>query len=137
MSYRATILRPAHGIDCTNDGVSSRETHVRLLMPDEPILPADLDPPGPSLFYDGPTSPPVLLRLRVMRHERTPAFGSKEYFYAEPVEQPEGLCGPMDGGNYLLVSGPDAHHAGLPQLLHPIPIHDRFETWAEAEALSR
>jgi hypothetical protein len=45
---------------------------------------------------------------------------------ARPVHKPEGALGPMNGGCTIIVPGYE----------NPIPLHDRFETQAQYDALS-
>ena len=49
-----------------------------------------------------------------------------EYIHAEPVDQPQGMNGPMFGGCYIRG---DSRTPGV----YPIPLHDRFEAWPGKE----
>lgn len=54
------------------------------------------------------------------------------YYHIEPLNKPKNMVGPMFGGNYCTPAG------SLRSITkYPIPIHDRFETQSEYEALSR
>lgn len=52
-----------------------------------------------------------------------------DYWALVPLDQPEGLCGPMSGGN--LAYSTDSR---VERVYH---IHDRFETWDTYNSLSR
>jgi len=54
-----------------------------------------------------------------------------------PLVIPEGMVGPMFGGNYVI----NEHSEGFPKYPNmdrvvPIPVHDRFETEEQYKALS-
>jgi hypothetical protein len=57
-----------------------------------------------------------------------------EYLHLEPMfDRPEGVAGPMMGGNYITTS--DSRFRGIAN--HPLPVHDRFEAWEQYKALTR
>ena len=109
------ILRPAHGHDSTNGGLTGRSNSpVTLALTD-----ADLKALGVLAIRLQSTSRPADLRLAVR-----PLGG----WMAVPVEGARpGMVGPMFGGNYIMAPG----------LPFPIPVHDRYETPAQYHALSR
>ena len=53
-----------------------------------------------------------------------------DYFFAEPLEKPKNVVGPMFGGNFCYTSDSRLYRFGGDYHL-PIPIHDRFETERE------
>ena len=59
----------------------------------------------------------------------------------EPRNKPQGMCGPMMGGSYAGTS--DSRFSRMVERLTGQPwhgavaVHDRFETWAQYEFLSR
>lgn len=53
------------------------------------------------------------------------------YYKAVPVVQPKGMVGPMFGGNFIYTSD-----SRFP-MKYPVPIHDRYETQALNDALSK
>ena len=57
----------------------------------------------------------------VCMHVVRRSLGGSEYLHVEPINQPQGMVGPMFGGNYA-----KGQMRGLCQ--YPLPIHDRFET---------
>lgn len=59
----------------------------------------------------------------------------REYWHAEPVNQPANTAGPMMGGNYVVLPSRVAQAIGRSGVA--IPLHDRFETWADYDRLSR
>jgi hypothetical protein len=99
--------------DCTNGGISSRCDRVTLvgLGPECEIFPAT------------PERPAVRLVRRTIR--------GSVYLHAEPVDQPEGLVGPMAGGNFIYSS--DSRFPSD----YPISLHDRFETQEHYNLLTR
>lgn len=98
--------------DCTNKGVSSRVDQFVLTGPGIP-----------EIFDPSPKSP----ELRLVRRN----IGNEEYLHAEPVKRPTGMAGPTAGGNFCYTSD-----SRFP-LNYPISIHDRFDTWADHDALTR
>lgn len=57
-----------------------------------------------------------------------------EYLHVEPMfDRPEGVAGPMMGGNYITTS--DSRFRDVAR--YPLPVHDRFETWEQYDALTR
>lgn len=109
------ILRPAHGSDCTNGGLTGRSNSPVTLA----LTEADCAALGVRATRLQSTARPADLRLA----ER-PLGG----FMAVPVEGTRpGMIGPMFGGNYIMASG----------LPFPIPVHDRYETPEQYDALSR
>ena len=53
-----------------------------------------------------------------------------DHFFAEPLEKPKNVVGPMFGGNFCYTSDSRLYRFGGDYHL-PIPIHDRFETERE------
>ena len=97
--------------DCTNGGISS--THKSLIIDKTD---------GP---FEGDAANSVKIEVK--------NFNGYEYKYVVPVNQPEGMCGPMFGGNFIYSS--DSRFAKISK--YPLPIHDRFEIWEQYEALSK
>ena len=97
------VYRDAAGGDCTNGGVTGKATQAILVGDGIPGI-FDVRPDLPA--------------LRIVKR----AFSWGEYVHAEPVDRPDGLCGPMFGGNFIHSS--DARFPNK----YPIPVHDRFET---------
>lgn len=104
----ATIYR--HESDCTNGGVSSRYWNMEVI--EEKDVP-NYEPSNPDRTL-------VLVR-RMWRGKRS--------YYLRPLNEPKGMIGPMFGGNYGKVDSSVCRY--------PLPIHDRYETPDEYEALSR
>jgi hypothetical protein len=111
----AYVYRAARFSDSTNGGVTSKADVVMLVWDDEPgaVMPTPR------------TEAVALLRLVKRR-----IFG-QDYMHAEPIDKPEGMVGPMFGGNYTASS--DSRFPSR----YPIPVHDRFETAAQYDLLSR
>ena len=94
--------------DCTANGISSNQNTLILI---------DIDAP-----FEGDEKNSVKLVTRWL-------FG-KWYHHAEPLVKPEGMVGPMMGGNFIYTS--DSRFPSD----YPIPLHDRFETQEAYKHLS-
>lgn len=103
------VLRNARLGDCTNRGITSRVDTVTVI-----------DRDAREVFAPAADRPAVKLVRR--------AIAGKPYIHAEPIKQPVGVVGPMFGGNYI-----ECREVAP----YPIPMHDRFETQAQYDALSR
>lgn len=105
----AHILRTES--DCTNNGISGKRWIFRLITEEE----------EKTLLTNEPENYLVLVK-RVL-------WGEKAW-YLRPLEvlKPKGSIGPMHGGNYADI--------GYELSRLPLPIHDRFETPEQYEALS-
>ena len=101
-----------HGSDCSNNGISSK--HDQLILVGDGV---------PEIFEVSDKTPALKLVKRVL-------FG-KDAWYATPVNPPKGCIGPMSGGNFIY-----SCDSRFPSEA-PIAIHDRFETSAQYERLSR
>lgn len=113
----AHILRPAHG-DSSNGGMSSRVDQVVVLT----------DDPRAQVFAPSADMPAVKIVRRT--------FFGVTYVHAEPAEPPPpGRVGWMFGGCYLMTS--DGRWADVTGIDYPVPLHDRSETPAGYEVLSR
>lgn len=104
----ATIYRTDS--DCTNGGVSSKYWHMHVMEESELSVTEPSDPERTL----------VLVR-RMMRGKRA--------YYLRPYIEPKGMVGGMFGGNYAKVDYDICRY--------PLPIHDRYETQEQYEALSR
>ena len=103
---------------CSNGGWTEEHDELYVACPEGPF---EVDPDDPALFD---------LHMGV--------FGTLRL---EPRNKPSGCCGPMMGGSYAGTS--DSRFTRMCEHLtgHPwhgaVAVHDRFETWAQYEALSR
>lgn len=70
--------------------------------------------------------------LQFIIHERT--LWGEDHSFAEPLVKPVGLQ--MFGGNFLYTSNCNCFKFGKETTCRPIPIHDRFESQEEYNALS-
>jgi hypothetical protein len=100
-----------NGRDCSNGGISGRVDAVTLI---------DI---GVDLFEPVADRPAVKLVKRQM--------GRRTYLHAEPVDQPQGLVGPMAGGTFIY-----SNDSRFPSD-YPIALHDRWETEEQYDVLSR
>ena len=125
------VYRSATGADCTNGGISSRVTRVTvtgvLFMGRATRgwseLPAEM-----QVFEPKPEAPEVVLVVRTHAHGR--------WLHLEPAEgAPAGTVGLMMGGNFAGSS--DSRWAELTGGVDLVAIHDRSETPAQYDALSR
>lgn len=112
-----SVLRAADG-EFTNGGLTSKHKTVLLVGPGGAPDGYDTKKAGMPVFH-------VVSRR----------FGGQPYYHAEPDEEfhPAGCVGPMSGGNFLY-SCDSRFREMFP---YPIPAHDRFETPAQYDALSR
>lgn len=100
--------------DCTNGGVTSKHERV-ILVPEGAEVPKDAKMPV----------------LKVVRR----TFGGKPYLHAEPIEAVgAGRTGYMAGGNFVY-SCDSRYRQWVCE--YPIAVHDRTETWAQYDALSK
>lgn len=106
MGLLVFVHRPAGFPDGTNDGISGRHTKLCVVNVEGPFEPSD-DIPA-AIVKPSPTG-------------RT--------WVIEPVEKPEGMVGPMHGGN--LADATDSRWT-----YGAVRIHDRFETEETYRALS-
>lgn len=101
-----SVLRSAH--ESTNGGITSVKSEFLLVGPGIP-----------EIFEAG--------NLPVLRCE--PWYGHyRAVAESKPGFRIEDMAGPMFGGNFVWTS--DSRF--LPK--HPIPVHDRFETWTAYNA---
>jgi hypothetical protein len=108
------VLTDPHTGGCTNGGITTR--HHQFILTGDGV--------------EGPFTPDESVpELRLVRRN----IGRGEYLHAEPVEAPrdERTVGPMFGGNFITTS--DSRFPNR----YPIPVHDRWESPALNEALSR
>jgi hypothetical protein len=101
--------------DCTNGGVTSKRNEFILVG-------GGIE--GPFEVKEGEP----YLELRSM------GSGDRLYYYAVPVtgEDKSHMAGPMFGGNFVHTS--DSRFSKV--CLYPIPVHDRYEIWADHAILS-
>ncbi len=110
-----SVYRSSHG-DCTAGGVTSKLEQLVLVGPGIE---------GPFEVKEGEPY------LELMKKN----VGLGEYMYAVPrnAGDKSSLVGPMFGGNFVYTS--DSRFRKV--CAYPIPVHDRWETQATYDALSR
>ena len=104
--------------DCTNGGVSSRHNTLYLACPDG--------------FVDSDPADPTTLRL-VKRELFGKTYVHAESYYGKAAlfsREDGAVVGPMAGGNFIY-----SCDSRFPSD-YPIPLHDRYETQAQYDALS-
>lgn len=99
--------------DSSANGISSKNDSLILIGENG----EDLDSP-----FKGDENNTVMLVKRYL--------SNGIYLHCEPVKKPEGMNGPMFGGNFIYTS--DSRFPSK----YPIPIHDRFETQEQYNTLS-
>lgn len=113
------VYRHADGCDCTNNGITSKHTELWLFDGDK----------EECITYakeNGIADKSLWLNRRILWNEK--------HYFAEPLIEPD-ICGPhMMGGNFVY-SCDGAFSALCGD--HPLPVHDRYETWEQYDALSR
>lgn len=137
MALSVDIYRGPYG-DFTNGGVTSpARAHNRciLLGESEPVETAVMmlpfrPPAGGGVteamlrdpqYRDRSAAP--ILRVVDLRKKLGPSYDLR---IAVPIDKPEGLVGPMFGGNFVYTS--DSRFRELTRMDGPIHVHDRFET---------
>jgi len=107
MGLRVSII--GEGRNCSNGGVSSQANNLTIVNIDGPFEPSD-DAPG------------AVLKSHVFRS-----------VVVVPVDVPDGVAGPMAGGNYVVSSdsrwGQKLTEMGQANSYIAVPLHDRFESW--------
>lgn len=119
-SIYATVFRPE--TDCTNHGVSEKRNHFILYSADTTIeqIKAEIEK----------------LNGRMKIEDCLLVKGKSDYIYCTPVFEVNGKVstGFMAGGNFIYSS--DSRFEEISGCSHPIPIHDRTESWELYNALS-
>lgn len=117
-----TVFRAAGYPDCTNNGLSARVNSAELFWEcthDEAIEWCKEHQRDPEKQF-------ILVDRKLW---------GEDHSYAEPLIKPTGKM-QVFGGNFLYTSDSRMYKtSGVAKL--PIPVHDRFETWEEFDALSR
>ena len=113
------------GNGCTNNGISENKDYLTLSWGIEKLEDADTD----LVLIDGTCGRETEV-IRDKAHLLS-VIGSGGYVKAVVVNQPTGMAGPMNGGNYVADSN------GMSILSFPVPIHDRFETYEQYDLQSR
>jgi len=116
-----TVFRPAGFPDCTGNGLSARVDSATLFWDcsrDEAIDWCTKNKKDPNKQF-------ILV-------DRT--LWGEDHSYAEPLIKPSDRA-QVFGGNFLYTSDSRMYKTGGTYKV-PIPIHDRFETWEEFEAMS-
>lgn len=118
------VLRSAS--DCTNGGITSK--YDKFILVNSPLTP---EIKIPEIFEESDRCPTL-----VLFHEYYSGMNGQPFKYrCRPlIDSPEGQTDYMFGGNYVDCSDGRMSRIGLDR---PIPVHDRSETWATYEALSR
>lgn len=126
MGLRASIYRDARLGDCSNGGISGRVDRVTIVNIDGPFEPRD-DAPAVMLVR-GNVPGAVKIVPAIMY---AGAGGWME-------DRPDGMIGPMMGGCYVATSDARLREAvtKLGSRTDAVPLHDRFETQAQYDALS-
>lgn len=115
-----TVYRPGHGTDFTNNGITSKNDYLYLYKGERSECIADAE-------QNGLCAKSIYLVERML-------WGEKHYF-AEPLVEPN-VNGPhMAGGNFVYSC--DSRYHQMTKCDGPLPVHDRYETWAQYDALSK
>jgi hypothetical protein len=113
------VLRSAKYGDSTNSGVTSKHSSFVVV-----------DPAIAGIFEPTKDMPALKLVKRTFGQSQE----SQTYIHAEPLEPvPAGCVGYMFGGNFIYSC--DSRFREVNQ--YPIPVHDRIETAAQYDRLSR
>jgi hypothetical protein len=110
--------------DCTNNGITSKRSSVTVAWGE------NADKNDSADFYLCDQTGEV---VRNVKHLRSLVADGK-YVKAAPTKKIKGMCGPMNGGNYVQASNGLSEMSSFP---FPIPVHDRFESYELNDMLSR
>lgn len=112
-----SILRDARLSDCTGGGVTSAQHGATsaLLVGDG----------VPEIFEAQPGDVVLMVVRRRLNGGPLGSGAPYTYVHAEPIEHPEGMVGPMAGGNFVYSCDSRFRSAVC---AYPIAVHDRFET---------
>lgn len=121
-------MRVIHnGNDCTNGGISANTKYLTVAWGGDEAWESDAD----LVLCDGTNG-----RSIVIRDERhmTQVLADKNGYLkvTDRKGSQKGLCGPMNGGNFIC-----GDYVPNNILRYPVAIHDRYETWELYDALSR
>ena len=113
------------GYDPTNGGLSSRLDTITVFPEDatDENIKAWCDKHGKHIED----------AARIVKNE---SWGQK-HLHIEPVIKPKGMIGPIFGGNFAYTSNGIWANMTGEKTCKPVPIHDRFETEEQYNALSR
>lgn len=136
---RLSVYRENRLGDCTNGGVSARCDELTLVGTTDHDGNLKPLPEGSQVFEATEEAPAVALCV---------ILGVRSV-HLRPVEQPEGMAGPMMGGNYAATSDSRFSRAVEAAMVDAtgdasrfrfygaVAVHDRFDTWADYERLGR
>ena len=114
----ASVLLPVGGGDYSNGGVSGRSSQVVVVLPGGGPIPANGTIPAVEIV-------------------KKRSVGGEQLHVAVPVDGPDDerkSIGPMMGGAYIASS--DSRFRELVPFYGAVPLHDRWETPEQYEALS-
>lgn len=117
-----TVFRPAGYPDCTSNGLSSRVDSSTLFF--------DCTREEAIEWCKSNGKSPEYMFFLVPRE-----LWGEDHAYAEPLVKPEGKAQSF-GGNFIYTSDSRMYKTGGIYKV-PVPIHDRFDTWEDFEAMSR
>ena len=120
MGLIVEVMRAADGYDATNGGLSGRHRQLTVVNVTGPFEPMG-DRPAFALL-DGAGGSRRLVPV---------LYDGRNW----QVVQPEGMVGPMMGGNFAHTS--DSRFREAVGFYGAVAVHDRYETVAQYEALSR
>ena len=117
-----TVFRPAGFPDCTGNGLSSKVDNAILFSNcsnEEAINWCNEHSKDPSKQF-------ILVKRELW---------GEDHSYAEPLIKPKNRA-QVFGGNFLYTSDSRMYKTGGIYKV-PVPIHDRFETWEEFDAMTK
>ena len=121
--YRSNTTFMGVTYDCTNGGITSRHDTLMLFWNctrDE------------AKNYCGENGIDTDTCLFLVKRE----LWGEDHSYAEPLIRPENKVGGMMGGNFVYTCDSRLYKLNGLTCASPIPVHDRFESQREYDALS-
>ena len=116
------ILRHADGSDYTLNGLSSKVTDALLFW--------DCNNAEAIAYCEQHKIDPKRQFILVPR-----TLWGEDHSYAEPLIKPEDRA-QFSGGNFIYTCNGNGFKFNGETIGRPIPVHDRFETWEMANAMS-
>lgn len=116
-----TVFRPAGFPDCTGNGLSSKVNSGFLFMNCTAI---------DAIMWCKERGKDPSKQFILVKRE----LWGEDHAYAEPLIKPNNRA-QVFGGNFLYTSDYRMYKTGGTYKV-PVPIHDRFETWEEFEAMT-
>jgi hypothetical protein len=127
------VDKPIKGLRCSIFRSDYRSLNQLLTdFKNVTLVGPEIEAVGGAVFEPNADAPAVKLKVRNI---------GGIIVTAEPVDKPDGMCGPMAGGTYIATSDSRFSQAieriTGSRFYGAIPLHDYFETWENYNAITR